>query len=189
MADINSTKVKSPDQIDYANYDSGAKSEKKLVVLPPKGKHLFEVLKVVTGPAVRTQEGYLKAELTLKTVAPGQPWDGHEIRFVRISTKRYSNREANGFTDYLRAFGIDQNPQTDAEYIALVNRTQGGRFEAGVNWEAQDPDTREQVARDMDDFPMEGDKRLQYLVRKNDPQNTRIWGRARITYYADKVAK
>jgi hypothetical protein len=89
--------------------------------------------------------------------------------------------------DYLRAFGIDTRPSTDEEYSQLIARTLNAKFEAGVNWEASDPETQDTVAKDMEDFPIVDGKRLQYLTRSAD-DDTRLWARARPTYYVSKVA-
>ena len=186
---INDVSVKPPDPIDLETYDSGAKKGSgKQVFLPEKGRYQFEVVGVDCTETTRTQEGYLKAVLTLKTINPGQPSDGHEIRYVNVSTKRYSNRNGSGMMDFLRAVGYTGLPSTDAEYVALANAAMGRTIEAGVNWEAQDPDTREALAKDMNDFPVIDGKRQQYLTRKDDPENKRVWARARVTYYVSKVA-
>lgn len=65
-----------------------------------------------TGPLVITDEGAAK---------------GVKLFYPFITTRKYKNKMGSAFGDYLRAFGILAEPQSDAEYAQLAQAT-AGRF-------------------------------------------------------------
>jgi len=133
MADVNTAKA--PDAIDWANYDAG----KSFVAPPPAGDVSLQTTKVDWST---TNDDYLLALLSVKVINPGKEGDGHEANFVRLSTKKWANRNGNSMGDYLRAHGVAAAPQTNAEYQSLVNATIGRAAEAAVDRRGYDKATQ-----------------------------------------------
>lgn len=124
MADVN--QAKAPDAIDWSNYSDG----KTIIPAPLAGEVGLQTTKVDWGT---TRDGYLQAVLSVKVIAPGKDGDGHEAGFIRVSTKKWPNRNGSPMGDYLRAHGVAAAPTTNEEYTSLVNATIGRAADAAVD--------------------------------------------------------
>lgn len=122
------TELKPPDPIDFAEYDDSTGGGKPFV-MPPRGTYNF--LPTEAPEFGATKEGYLSATITpLVVIDPGKEWDGFEVRFTRVNTKKWPKRNANGFADYLRSHGYQGALSSNDEYkevaVALTNQPAHG---------------------------------------------------------------
>ncbi|HYE80031.1 MAG TPA: hypothetical protein VEI97_18795 [bacterium] len=181
MTDINTLNLREPDPIAADSYVDGGGS--KIVPIPPKGEYTLRTAAVEWGA---TREGYLQATLTETVVAPGKPFDGHEVRFDRINTKKWPNREGSSMADYLRAHGIVDLPRDNAGYMATVNALVGRTHEAGGDWEAFKEGSVN--LKGMENFPQgPGGERQDWVPDPSEP-GKKLYARFRVSYRKSKVA-
>lgn len=176
MADVN--QAKAPDAIDWSNYDSGGKT-----ITPPPlaGDVGLQTTKVEWGT---TKDGYLQAMLSVKVIAPGKEGDGHEANFIRLSTKKWANRNGNPMADYLRAHGIEAAPQTNEDYQQLVNATVGRMAEAAVDRRGYDKQT--QQAYEDAAFVVDG-KPVTFLQMQNPER--RVFANLNVRWFKSAIKK
>lgn len=128
MSNVNTTAVKPPDKVDYSYQGNIVKP------LPPGGE---EYMLQTTGIDFdSTSDGYLRAKIHAKVIAPGKPYDGSETKFNLVSTKNWPNRPINSAAEYLRSTGAKVQPQDNASYTNALKATVGSRFRAVLDWEA-----------------------------------------------------
>jgi hypothetical protein len=180
-ADVNTTQLREPDPIGAGEYVDGGG---KIAPPPPKGTHNLVATAAEWGA---DKEGYLQATLTAKVVAPGLPHDGHEIRYWRISTKRWPNRAGSSMGDFVRAHGVPTLPTDNAGYKAIVESLLNRPFEGGIDWEIYNGGENKNVTvKGMESFPdLPGGGKQDYVV---DPANgKKVYARARVTFTVSKV--
>jgi hypothetical protein len=122
------TDLKPPDPLDFETYEDSTGGGKAFV-MPPRGVYHFLPTAAPTFGA--TQEGYLSAMITpLVILDPGKEWDGFEVRYTRVNTKKWPKRNANGFADYLRSHGFQGGLSSNEEYqqaaLSLTNHPAHG---------------------------------------------------------------
>ena len=182
MTDVNGVTLREPDPIEAAKYVDGGG---KVIAIPPKGVYTLVTTALEWGA---TKDDYLQATLTHVVQAPGQPYDQHEVRYHRVSTKKWPNREGSPIGDYCRAHGLADLPTGNAGYQqtlpALLNRP----FEAGLDWEIYNQEKGLDI-KGMEAFPdAEGGGKQPWVP---DPRETgrRVFARSRVSFMVSKVAK
>lgn len=180
-SDVNTTQLREPDPIAADAYVDGGG---KVIPIPPKG-----VYTLVTDPQIEwgaTSDGYLQATLTHKVQDPGKPWDQHAVRYHRISTKKWPNREGSSMADYIRAHGVPTLPTSNAQYQATVQALAGRPFEAGIDWEIYNSALNLNL-KGMDAFPTLPSGEKQDWVSNPVEAGKKVYARARVTYTISKV--
>lgn len=178
MTDINTLDLKQPDPIDAAQYADGGG---KVIPIPPKGTYNLRINDVEWGG---TKDGYLQATLTETVVDPGKPWDGHEVRYDRVNTKRWPNRERSSIGDLIRACGVPQLPTGNDGYIQVVNALKGRTYEAGLDWEVYKSGGPQ--LKGMEAFPEGPGGTKQDFIYDADG-TTKLYARARVVFRVSKV--
>jgi hypothetical protein len=148
MSTINTPNVKKPDPVDWTH--DGFKP------LPPAGTYSLKTTKVDILEN-RDKDGYLQAKIDAKIMAPNTPYDGHEVRFTRVTTRNWPNRPINSAAEYLKACGAKVAPQDDAGYTNALKATVNAQFKALVDWEAYKKDGALGIdinMKGMDTFPL-----------------------------------
>jgi hypothetical protein len=179
--DVNTLTLREPDPIATEKYvDAG----KTVIPIPPRGTYTLQCVKVDKWEA--TADQYLQAILTHKVVSPGSPWDGHDIRFHRINTKKWPNREGSSMADYLRAHGVPTLPTNNAGYQAAVDALVGRSFEAGTDWEIYSTEHNVKL-KGMENFPKGQDGQPQPFTASATTPDKRVYANARIIFLVSKV--
>jgi hypothetical protein len=163
MSDIAQVNLKEPAQVDWDSL-GGSKWAPPPPAVGLDGKAL--VYYGVTTPVEdKPDEDNLNFLLDpIKIVKSGSA-DGYQIRFVRASTKvltDFKTKEPkkgnpNKLAQYLRAAGIQQKPQTNADYRACVKATTNKPFAFTIDWEAYNKDTQESVKGYLN-FPLDPER-------------------------------
>jgi hypothetical protein len=171
--------LREPDPLKWNEYKDGGAGKP----LPPKGEYNLITTKVEKGS---TREGYLQYTIDAKVQAPGQPFDGFETRFNRFNTKKWDGREACGLGDYCRAHGINRELNTNADYEAAVNATQGRPFRAMLDWEIYDSATSYSL-KGEDNFPQVNGVRQTSI--KHPTTGEKLFANVRIKYPISALKK
>lgn len=178
MSDVSGMNLREPEQMAWDNYQSGGSK----YVRPPAAatvdaagnatpivyygqapsnfnyKDFLGVTNESEGPGYRS---FLIDPIKIVKSGPGA--DGYELRFTRVSTKKFVSRKTGEPTDassvgnYLRACGVLAKPQKNAEYEAAVKSTAGKVFPITIDWFAKSKDTGE-VIRGYNAFPDDPDR-------------------------------
>lgn len=172
MPDISQLNLNEPDQVDWAAYQTASAGSGK--PLPPAGTY--------TGVAEKFEYQSKDGKLVvladpIKIVAPTNA--GYDLRFTRISSKKYSNRNASPLGDYLKAQASLAQPRSNQDYVDAVEQTVGRPFQFQLDWEAYDKETGETLARTMADFPDDGQGGKQRFIT-NPATGNKVWANARI---------
>ena len=114
----------------------------------------------------RTNEGYLKLQLD-PIVVVGGPANGYEVRFTRLSSKKFKNKEASQTLNFLRACGIDARPKSEAELRQALRMASNRTFQFSLIWEAYNKDADETYSG-MDSFPVDPTDPTKRLPYRND---------------------
>lgn len=181
MTEVAGMNLREPEQLDWENYQSGGgKYQRPPAVLDAQGNPIvyfgqtpsnfnYEGFLGVTneqdgGPGYRT---FLIDPIRI--VNSGEGADGYELRFTRVSTKKFVNRKTGQPTDassvgnYLRACGVLAKPQKNAEYEAAVRSTANRKIPLTIDWFAKSKDTGE-VLRGYNAFPDDPERPGQRLA-------------------------
>jgi hypothetical protein len=161
MADASGLNLKEPEPMDWEHYqDGGSKYQAPPPALGPDGKPITYYVqvpgKIENGADDEGNRTYLLDPL--KVVKSGPEADGYEIRFTRVSTKKFTNKktgstvEASSVGNFLRAAGVLAKPQKNSEYDAAVNLTKGKIVPITLDWTAKNKETGEAVFG-YDNFP------------------------------------
>jgi len=163
VSDINETEgLKAPDPVDFENYDDAGGGGQK-IVLPPRG--VYSLLPTEPPKVGKTKDGYLQVELTpLELIPPGTPWEVQKINYTRVNTKKWPNKNANGFADYLRSHGYDGKPTSNEEYQGAAEALVGHPAQAVVDWEAYCKECR-YTLKGMEKFPKNEDGTYEQRVK------------------------
>lgn len=183
MADVNMTELREPDPIAADKYVDGGKG---FVPNPPKGVYTLITTAVEWGSS---KDNYLQGTLTHKVQAPGEVYDGHEIRFHRISTKRWPNREGSSMGDYTRGHAVPTIPPNNAGWMALVDGLVGRPFEAGVDWKAYDAATGTDI-KGQEAFPdLPSGKKQDFILVGSGEGAVKVYARTEVKFIVSKVGK
>jgi hypothetical protein len=180
MADVNTTDLREPDPIAADGYVDGGG---KVIPIPPKGTYTLTTTNIEWGA---DRDGYLQATMTHKVNDAGKAHDQHEVRYHRISTKKWPNREASSMGDYIRAFGVRELPTSNTQYQAVVNSLAGRPFEAGLDWEIYNQEKGVQL-KGMDSFPETAGGGRQDWVPDPTEKGKKLYARARVSFTVSKV--
>jgi len=177
--DISQLNLQEPDQIDWAGYQLQSTGGGKAI--PPAGTY--------QGAAPSTfdyqdKDGKLVVLMDPITIL-GPTNAGYALRFTRVSTKKYSNRNASPAGDYLKAQGVPSQPRTNQDYVDAVESTAGRPFQFDLDWEAWDKETQETLAKGMDAFPDNATGGKQPFIVTADGR--KVWANARIKRFRPAV--
>lgn len=178
--DISQLNLDTPDQIDWDQYQGVGTGTGKPI--PAAGTYT-----VVTPDNIEydAKDGKLIAKLDpLKVIGPTNA--GYEVRFTRISTKKYSNRNASPAGDYFKAHGLQTRPASQQDYLDAFQSTLGRPFQVDLDWEAYDKETRETIAKSMADFPDDGQGGKQRFI-VNPATGNKVWANVRVKRYRPAV--
>lgn len=168
---------------DYDNYEDGAPTGKSYAP-PLPGKYTGKVPIINDASFEATKEGYLSVLVDPIDVLANE----YQVRFTRLSAKKYKNREASQITDFLRACGIAARPKTNEELKAALKMASGRTFQFGLDWENWDK-TTQTATKGMENFPsdpQDPEKHLPYTIDTID-SNKRWWANGRIRYFVSAV--
>lgn len=185
---VTDTTLRPPDPVDFDKQTTGSGSTRPK--MPPQGEFTLLTVDIAADPNEpknRSKEGYFQPVLTYKVVDPGQPHDNYEMRYQRLSTKKWPNKESNSALDYLRAHGIDARPTTDAEYASLILQTLNRPFRAMVDWRAYDSATQEK-RNGMTSFPQRADGSYQPWFTATGGGDTKVFANAEVKFFKTAVA-
>jgi len=189
-------KVPPPEMFD--DYETGEYTPPPQAKEPDGHGRFGYVLYEVTVPAAdgfsfkADRNGFLMAVIKGLTLE-----NGYQLRHLYASSAPFpkkdkagnviGTRNASGFGNYLRAFGLAVRPQTPQEYQDLALATAGQTIQATIEWEAYDAEAQVTVADRWDQFPEDPAHpgcRLPYLER----QGRRFWAHASVRRFRDRVA-
>ena len=150
---MNQMNLKEPDQLNWDGYASGSQWVAPPPALGPDGKPIVyfgQVPPLGEKAFGVTDEGYRQYDIDpITLVRAGEGVNGYKIRFTRVTTKKFQKNgtpiDASSVGNYLRACGITNKPQKNAEYDAAVKATQGKTPGFTVDWEARSKDTGEKI--------------------------------------------
>lgn len=184
---INDTNLKPPDPIE-GEYEDGSSGQ---VILPPRGA--YTLLPTAVPEFGATKEGYLQANVTpLVVLDPGKGWDGHEIRFTRVNTKKWPQRNANGFADYLRSHGYQGVPRSNEEYRQAAESLTNHPAHGVVDWECYCKVCR-YTLKGMEKFPKRDDGTYVQIINcpncSTAEQPVRLFANARVVAFTPPTAK
>lgn len=177
MSDISQLALNEPDQLDWDGYQTAGVGKP----IPPAGTY--------TGVApekfeYQAKDGKLVAIIDpIKIVGPSN--SGYELRFTRVSTKKYSNRNASPAGDYLKSQGVLSRPGTNQDYVDAIEATANRPFQFDLDWEAYDKEDGWQLSG-MENFPDNGTGgRVTYVTNPNT--GNKVYARARIRRFRPAV--
>lgn len=151
----------------------------------PSGRYLCKAPDKV---AYEDHEGMLRILIDPVEIVDAPDNTDNQLRFERCSSKpRTMGRLAGSsrLTDYLKACGVPAVRSTDIqEWIAAIEQTFGATFEAFVDWDCYDRETKENLAdsyKDFGDDPENPGQKLPYVVEPTSGR--KVPARAKIRYY------
>jgi hypothetical protein len=110
---------------------------------PPKGRYNLQLPdEIKVGAWPKSDKGPGSIELSMpvvKVVAPGEPFDGEEMRYINVSTRRIGKANASSATDLLQRVGMEI-PRSAVEWATVAQHLSGAIVE-GVycDWECRAP--------------------------------------------------
>jgi hypothetical protein len=132
-----------PDPIDFPNYkDEGGDS----FAPPAEGTYMGLVGVIKDEDFGATSEGNLQLkvqEITITGDANGQATGkGYKVRFSTVNTKKWNDKNANSAVNFIRACGLDLQPNTNAEYVKALKMTAGRPVKFTLVHEGYDKETQ-----------------------------------------------
>lgn len=200
--DIAGLNAREPEQVNWDNYNPGSKFTPPPPVAGPDGKPITYYGEVAGEVQVETDdEGYLRWVLDpVKIVRSGNGSDGYQLRFTRVSTKKFQKNgktvEASSVGNFLKACQVQQKPQKNADYHAAVLAAVKGKkiFPFTIEWEARNKETGEQV-KGFANFPMDPERpgHRKAILKRGDVladgttivQSEVLFANARLRYFQD----
>lgn len=182
MSEINNVQLREPDPIDFDRQTTGTTTVRPK--MPPQGEYSLLPVGCEWGA---DRSGYLMGTMTFRVIDPNQPHDNYEMRYQRVSTKKWPSRESSSILDYLKAHGITARPSTNAEYQALVSSTLNRPFRAVVDWRAYDKASQETV-KGMEQFPKRADGSFQPWITAKGGGDTKVFANVEVKFYKDAVS-
>jgi len=171
ISQLNLQTVETPDFDSYEAPSSGSGGAP-----PPAGRYQGSAPDKFTYKA--GNQGQLVVEMDPITII-GPTNSGKQVRFTRVSAKKYSNRNASPLGDYLKAQGVPLAGQPSPQDLAdAVEQTAGRPFTFDLDWEGYDKESGETVFRSMDEFPDDGKGGKQFIVKL--PSGSVVRANARI---------
>lgn len=196
-ANVAQMDLKPFDILDFDNYDDGgSKNAGKSFAPPAEGRYTGRVPQILddgsdvpssTNNFGRTQEGYLKVELPVIDVLDSAA-NGYQVKYTRLSTKKYANRNGSQALDFLRACGIDARPTNEKELRAAIVSAAGRPFQFQLVWEAYNKDTQETTSG-MDNFPTLADGTKQSFIRDEYDSSKRWFANGKVRYFVSAFQK
>lgn len=170
--------------VSWEGYDIGTSKPKPF---PPEGNYYLQLPAVITDEIFGTGgEGQLNAKFDPLTIRGGD-YDGFEVRFTTVSTKRYSNRNACSMGDLILAARSPYRPVNDEQWKQAIHALAGQFVEANLTWEAYDKQTQQTLAKGMDNFPKLPDGSHQRYLELDDPHaqdgKRRVWANIKVRYF------
>jgi hypothetical protein len=178
--------MKELDPIDFDNYDDGGPKD---YAPPAEGKYFAQAPIITDESFSKTQEGYGKVEISpIKILDPAA--NGYEVKFTRLSFKKYAKREGSPAIDFLRACGIVARPKTNDELKQLLKSASGRKFQFGLQWEAYNKDSKESIKgqANFPPDPQDATKRLPYVVDPHD-NSKRWWANGTVHFFVSALGK
>lgn len=178
------------EQVEWGTYDAG-KPKTSAKPFPPKGDYTFQAPSVIGDDAFK-QGAVGQTQVTLDPITiVGGEYAGYAVRFTRLSSKKYGNRNACSMGDYLLSTQSPYRPQTHDQWVTAVQATAGAAFAGYGDWEAYDKVTGQTICAGMDNFPLvdgpDGTKVRQRFIEVPDPTapngQRRVWANFIIKYY------
>ncbi len=185
LADVSGLDIK----VDYIPEDEvEAGGTGKSYGPPPDGKYFGQAPIITDESFGVTAAGYLSATLDPITIIAqgGQPGDGYQVRFTRLSSKQYSNKKTSQVIEFLRACGVSATPKTADEAKLMLKACSGKTFQFALQWEAYDKDAQKSV-KGMDNFPIGEDGKPQPWVAAEYDATQRVWANGKVRFYISAV--
>lgn len=149
---ISQTNLKEPEKLDWDTAFSGSKYAPPPPAIGQDGKPIVYYGKVSEAKQTDPDEGYLNYQLDLNFT------NGVEGRIRSwVSTRPFMRRDAetgeliavkgnpNKLASFLKAAGLQNKPQSNADYQASVKAVNGRAIPFTIDWEAKDRVTGETV--------------------------------------------
>jgi hypothetical protein len=161
MNDIAQTNLKEPEKTDWDSAYSGSKYTPPPPALGQDGKPIVYYGKVSEAKLIDPDDGYLNYQIDLNLTNGA---DGRVRAWVSARPFQRRNKETgelepmkgnpNKLGSFLRAAGLQNKPQSNAEYIASVKAVNGRPIPFTIDWEAKDRTSGETV-RGYLSFPID----------------------------------
>jgi len=179
MTDISQLSLQEPDPVEWGEYQVGGVP----IAPPPAGTYTGSAPDKIDFTA--TNAGKLMAIVDpIKIIGPTNA--GEEIRFTRVSTARYKNRNGSPAGDYLKACGVNPTgPLTNEDYVNLFESTAGRPFQFDLDWEAYDKEDGFSL-EGMENFPDDGKGGKSFYV-VNPSTGNKLRARARVRRFRPAV--
>jgi hypothetical protein len=176
---IDPTTLQAPDQSQWEAYD------REFPPPVPAGRYLFKAPDTFT---YEDHDGFMRVMVDPVTIQEAPEGKADTIRFTRCSAKpRTMGRLAGSsrLTDYLKACGIPPILSSDAnDWVVAIDATAGAFFEAYVDWDAYDTETKESLANQYSEFeddPENPGGKIPFIVEPTSGRT--VQARARIRYF------
>jgi hypothetical protein len=180
VIDVNSLETNVPDMIDWDAYEDAVARKP----MPPEARYTFQIGNevVVTVGADKN----VSATFDM-TILDGEH-AGYQMRFVRVSSRRFRNANACSAGDLLRNVESPYRPQSPDEW-EMALKAAAGTIAQDVEcvWEAYDKETK-QSTKYMKNFPKRDGGTFQPWLEKADgvdengePKTKRIWANLKTT--------
>jgi len=179
VADIAGMETVIFDPIDMASYEDGGKS---FVSLPPEGKYMGQAPVITDESFGLTNAGHRKVTLDPITIVSDEG-KGYQIRFTRLSAKKYSNRNGSQVLDFLRACGINAPINSDEEMKAYLKMCSGRTFQFALQWEGYDKNDPNRDLRGADKFGGQT-----FVMSDVDPEQ-KIYANGKVRFFISAVGK
>lgn len=173
MTDIAGTSLKEPVKLNWDELGKGSTFQAPPPAIGPDGKaitYLVQLPNTVGDPSQIdvTDDGYRRYSMgPLRIVKSGNGADGYEIKFYSTTLRPFTDkktgeplegRKAGNLTaSILKAAGINQTPQTTAQYDTAVKMLRGKTVPVTIEWTAKNRDTGETVDG-FTSFPFDPDR-------------------------------
>ncbi len=192
-SDVAQMDLKPFDVLDFDAYQDGGSGSGKSYAPPAEGRYTGRVPQILddgtdvistTNAFGRTQEGYLKLQLdTIDILDPAA--NGYQVRFTRLSSKKYAKRNGSQVMDFLRACGIEARPTSEAELRAVIKQAAGRPFTFQLNWEGYNKDTQENIPSEAFATDASG-KRATYIVDEFD-SSKKWFANGKVRYFVSAL--
>lgn len=150
--DIAQTNLKEPEKTDWDSAYSGSKYSAPPPALGQDGKPIVYHGKVIEAKMTDPDEGYLNYQIDLAFTngAEGRVRSWASTRPFQRKNRETGDLEPmkgnpNKLGSFLRAAGLQNKPQSNAEYVASVKAINGRPIPFTIDWEAKNRESGETV--------------------------------------------